>query len=93
MKQTPEQRFEAVCRDVLSERARQDRKWGVQEHDPEMWMVILGEEYGEACQAVLADKFDKNDRHREKLSGEYRKELVQVAAVAMAAIECFDRNQ
>ena len=76
--------------DVLVERRRQDCKWGVQRHPPEWWLVILGEEYGEACQAALADMFTKNRRTGEKRSGEYRKELVQVAAVALAAIERFD---
>lgn len=76
--------------DVLEERHRQDRKWGKQDHPPEWWLVILGEEYGEACQAALADMFTRNRCTGEKRSGEYRKELVQVAAVALAAIERFD---
>ena len=52
--------------------------------------MILGEEYGEACQAAIAYTFTRNRRTGEKRSGEYRKELVQVAAVALAAIERFD---
>lgn len=76
-----------VMHDVLRERQRQDDKWGEQNHSPQMWMVILGEEFGEACQVALADVF-KNRAP----SGDYRKELVQVAAVAIAAIECMDRQ-
>lgn len=78
--------------DVMAERKRQDAKWGVQDHDPEMWLAILGEEFGEACQAHLADYFTRNRRTGEKKSGHLRAELVQVAAVAIAFIECLDRN-
>ena len=67
--------------DVLTERHRQDKKWGVQVHDPVSWLVILGEEFGEVAKAIC----EKDER-------EYRKELVQVAAVAVAAVEEFDRR-
>lgn len=67
-------------RDILEERAKQDAKWGNQYfRTPSGWLAILGEEYGEVCEAVLED-----------WSGGYRAELVQVAAVAMAAIESYD---
>jgi len=67
--------------DIMEERARQDAKWGVQNHYPHTWLVILGEEVGEACQAAFEERF-----------ADYRKELTQVAAVALAAIECLDRK-
>jgi hypothetical protein len=66
--------------DVAKERTSQDRKWGVQNHTPERWLVILGEEYGEACKEALEGNLDA-----------YRHELVQTAAVAMAAIDSLDR--
>jgi hypothetical protein len=37
---------------VRAERARQDAKWGVQDHDPPTWSVILTEEGGEYGQEV-----------------------------------------
>lgn len=83
-----DEQAEAV-RAVLAERARQDAKWGVQNHSPEVWLTILGEEYGEACQAALSDRFGGN---AEKLCGQLRAELVQVAAVAIAMIEWMDRK-
>lgn len=45
--------------------------------------VILGEEFGEACRAVLEAGDVVNDKHGAQL----RKELIQVAAVAVAWIE------
>jgi NTP pyrophosphatase (non-canonical NTP hydrolase) len=70
-----------IYQEVALERARQDNKWGRQEHSPYGWLTILGEETGEACRAAL----EGNAR-------QYRKEMIQVAAVAIAAIECLDRK-
>lgn len=75
--------------DVLDERARQDLKWGTQNHPPHGWMVILMEEVGEAAQEVLEAAAGRDEV---EALGKYRGEMVQVAAVALAAIECFDRN-
>ena len=52
---------------------------------PIEWLAILGEEYGESCQGALRSHFGG------KTLQEYRKEMVEVAAVAVAAIECLDR--
>jgi len=38
---------------VQFERFAQERKWGAQHHSLAEWLVILGEEYGEACKAAL----------------------------------------
>jgi NTP pyrophosphatase (non-canonical NTP hydrolase) len=72
--------------DVSNERARQDAKWGEQNHDDGTWGLILGEEFGETCEAALAVAFGNADPNR------VREELVQVAAVAVAWIECIDRR-
>lgn len=37
---------------VLEERERQDAKWGEQNHTAPVWGMIIGEEYGEMCQAI-----------------------------------------
>jgi NTP pyrophosphatase (non-canonical NTP hydrolase) len=71
---------DSVLVDVGEERNYQDIKWGVQEHTPEKWGMILAEEVGEVAKAYLENDMDG-----------YRAELVQVAAVAVATIECFDR--
>ena len=61
---------------VVFERKTQDIKWGMQSHSPYKWLTILGEEYGEACEAALEDKVKP-----------LIYELVQVAAVAQACAE------
>lgn len=38
---------------ISDERVRQINKWGEQHHPAEKWSAILGEEYGEACKALL----------------------------------------
>ncbi len=68
-----------VIEAVLEERRRQDDKWGVQHHGPDGWLAILTEELGEVAKAIL-----------EGSGLRYRDELIQVAAVAVAAVECLD---
>ena len=67
--------------DIFAERLRQDKKWGEQNHHPLYYLAILGEEYGEACKAAIEGKWEN-----------YRKEVTEAAAVAIAMVECFDRN-
>jgi len=83
-----------VLAEICSERFKQDEKWGVQNHSAEKWMVILMEEVGEACKDALEAYPHKNPilKKSEALIM-WRKEMVQVAAVAVAAIECYDRNK
>lgn len=78
---------------VLTERTRQDAKWGEQNHEPMYWAGILGEEYGELCQAINETVFNNGPEEQKK--GGYanmRAEAVQVAAVAVAFVEMLDRN-
>ena len=70
-----------VFNDITKEREHQYKKWGEQNHEPYKWLTILGEEYGETCKEALENNHDN-----------YRKELVQVAAVAVAALEAHDRK-
>ena len=83
-----------VYRDIVEERRRQDAKWGEQNHDPFCWLTVLMEEVGEAAQAALAMRFDDEAPGDAPAYGAaaYRAELVQVAAVALAMVECLDRN-
>lgn len=71
-----------VLDDILVERRAQDEKWGEQNHDPAWWMVILMEEVGEVARAI----FEGDEVG-------YVAELVQVAAVAVAALESYDRSE
>lgn len=73
-----------VILDILNERARQDEKFGTVEetnHTPTDWIAILTEELGEAAQAA------NNNRWSNGPIRSYREEMVQVAAVAVAALE------
>jgi len=75
-----------VLTEIDTERENQDEKWGQQNHHPQMWLNILMEEVGETSRAMMDAHFRKDDWD------DYRKEMVQVAAVAVAAIESFDRK-
>lgn len=79
-----------VLGEVMEERQRQDAKWGEQNHAPFAYLAILGEEVGESNKAALETHFAYPGADRDY--SEYRKELIQVAAVAVAAIECLDRG-
>lgn len=61
---------------VGKERDRQDKKWGKQDHEPDRWLRILVEEVGEVARAIDENKPE-----------DYITELIQVAAVAIAAVE------
>lgn len=71
---------------VQKERERQQQKWGEQNHTPEWWLAILGEEYGETCQAAVEWNFGRGG------ISAYLEELVQTAAVAVQAIACAKRQ-
>ncbi|EKO51299.1 hypothetical protein LEP1GSC131_2064 [Leptospira kirschneri str. 200802841] len=53
--------------------------------------MILGEEVGEVQKAALESYFRYEGKNHDY--SEYRNELIQVAAVAISMIECFDRNR
>ena len=79
---------------ISKERDRQDNKWGEQNHPPQFWTGILGEEYGEYCQAVNETVFDNGPEERKKGGRENMiKELTHVAAVAVGAIESLMREK
>ena len=73
---------------VIKERLRQIELWGDQSDNHLFeWMSILGEEYGELCEAVNETCF-KNGTHPERGGDEkIIKEAVHVAAVAVSIIE------
>jgi len=71
---------------VLRERARQNIKWGEQNHDMGTWMLILHEETGELSETELHRLFGgpKADSQME--------EAIQVAAVALQIVEYLKRR-
>lgn len=80
-----------VLDSVMLERKSQDRQWGEQNHLPIEWIAIIGEEFGEAAQQAVKANYTYGARetyHRALL----REELLQLAAVTVAAIESHDRE-
>ena len=49
--------YPTIINEIIDERIEQNRRWGAQGHDPFVWLAILGEEYGEACQAALQERW------------------------------------
>lgn len=95
-----------ILNEIKSERQRQNEKFGQQNHSPIEWMAILSEEVGEASKEALGFHFEYGlERLKEQHMygavnailddrlNEYRKELIQVAAVAVQMIESLDRNR
>lgn len=70
-----------VLGEVMKERRNQEAQWGMQDHNAPLWYAILGEEVGEVARGFL--EYDMPN---------YREELIQVAAVAVAAVEAYDRG-
>lgn len=75
----------SVIEEVQAERERQDEQWGGPDHDDEhsaeKWCDLVYEYLSRAWQT----------RHLQPSDG-YRKRMVQVAALAVAAIESHDRE-
>lgn len=79
--------------DVLDERKRQDARFGEQNHDPFLYLTILMEEVGETAKAALEARFPGMGKNPEMLLAHLREEAVQTAAVALAIVECLDRDK
>jgi len=74
-----------VINHVLAERERQDRKWGGPQHDDKhhtVDYVEIIEDY--AGWARMMSKMGSHDKARNR--------LIQVAALAVAAVESIDRK-
>lgn len=78
---------ESAIKSVLAERARQDSKWGEQNHDPFTYLTVLVEEVGEYAEAALHHRFGGP-----KADGLYT-EATHVAAVGLAILECLERQK
>ena len=67
---------------IKKERERQDKKWGIQNHNIFKWLAILGEEVGEVNKSALENNYQ-----------EVISELVQIGAVTVAMIESLERKR
>ncbi len=82
----------SIIEEIVNERNRQDEKWGEQNHNPVEWMAILMEEVGEVSKEALEYHFKHKDKTEQSLLN-YRKELIQTAAVTLAMLESLERNE
>lgn len=78
-----ERHQEKVLADIVSERERQDEKWGTQEHTAPVWVSIIGEEYGETCKAVNEFMFNATKANEQEIYNE----AIQTAASCVALCE------
>ncbi len=93
-----------ILNEVQQERARQNRKWGEQNHSAVEWIAIFTEEVGEAARNGvdfhfrngLINPYETETELERNIQIErimkYRKECIQVAAVAVAMVESLDRQ-
>lgn len=72
-----------ILADVAEERARQITVWGGSEHDDQ-------HDAG-AFEGLIGARLQKAYYSRTRMDGHYRRRLVQIAALAVAAIERWDR--
>ena len=73
--------LDSVIVTIITERDRQDAKWGEQNHDDLYWLGILLEEVGETAKALI--EFD---------SAKAREELIHTVAVGVGWLECIERR-
>lgn len=73
---------------IAQRRYEQLEKWGEQDHTWSEWATILGEEYGELCEAI--NETVLNNATKPELGGSENmvNEVVDVAAVALQILEC-----
>ena len=92
-----------IFEEIKRERGRQDKKFGQQNNNPIEWVSILMEELGEASKEAVQYHFKEpvtqlgittpvTNAVQEMRILNYRHELIQIAAVAVQAIQCIDRN-
>lgn len=80
---------------VVIERIKQDVKWGVQNHSDLRWLPILMEEVGEVSETIneaYPHKENIYEYEYEACIDSLEYELIQVAAVCLAWVECIRRR-
>ena len=71
---------------VAHERESQNMKWGVQSMHAPMWLAVLTEEVGELAQAIVEKECGRYSGGLDQI----KKELTQVAAVAVQWLEALE---
>lgn len=83
----------AILLEIEQERLRQDKKFGADRKDTiPKWLMILGEEYGEACKAGVEHTYAVCPGIARNELLDCRTELIQVAAVAAAIVQSIDNH-
>lgn len=82
-----------IKEEVLEECFRQLEKWGIQDHNPMIYVSILNEEVGEVNKDIVDAHFASCPEARTEFYKRCRTELIQVAAVAMQIVSSMDRNE
>lgn len=91
--------MEHILEEIKNERKRQDDKFGEQNNLPIEWISILTEEVGEASKEAIEHHFQYNNKDgdpcsvsdQEQRLKNYRKELIECAAVCVNAIQSLER--
>ena len=85
-----------LWREIATERARQNAKFGEQNHDGGTWLTVLAEEVGELAEAVLFMRGEQSAKalasSRDEHRAHARKEAIEIAAVAIEVVEWIDRG-
>ena len=82
-----------VFQRIGEERLRQDKNWGIQNHSNEIWLSILIEELGEVIKNSNELRESKITKYHYWYKNQIKKELIQVAAVAVAWLEDLERSK
>jgi len=75
-----------VAECIIRERTNQVKKWGKQSHTIPEWLMIMSEEFGEACKAGNETYF------RNAHLSIFKKELIHTCTVGLAIIESIENE-
>ena len=67
--------------EILIEREKQEKIWGIQNYENHKWLTILTEGFGEVAKAILEDA-----------DLEIQEKLIHVITVGVAWLECIERT-
>jgi hypothetical protein len=79
--------------EVRREQQKTEVRFGEQNHSPADWMLVVGEEFGEAQKELVEILLFPSESNRRRRLHNYRAELIQLANVVVKAIESYDRNE
>ena len=83
-----------VLAEVAAERQRQDEQWGVSDHAPDLWALLVAKHAGRLAGDAL-DLGDLGDDGQGPdaylATRQFRERCLKVAAICVAAVESIDR--